>query len=160
MLPAVTSDINEYEGINPHLNDQLQQPHGQWAQFHQLHLTYLFTTMNRALKGTGYKATFAPSLQIRDLDENSGLWKPPRYPEPDVSIRDGNEPGSTKIPGSPASPEAHNPTLEMDAEQALNMDPEKYARAIAIRKVETMDDPHGKPVAWIDKKTTLTLSCN
>ena len=31
----VTSVINEYEGINPHLNSRLQAH--KWEEFHQLH---------------------------------------------------------------------------------------------------------------------------
>src|SRR5579859_2544669 len=148
-MPPITTSLNEYEGINPHLNSRLQQEHGQWDEFHQLHLTYLHSTLNQALKGSGYKATFAPSLQVRDLDERTGFWGQPRYPEPDVSIRDVNAPHPEHI-GVSSEEQTQKSVVEMEASQALNVDPEKYARAIAIREVESIDDPHGKPVAWIE----------
>jgi hypothetical protein len=145
----ITSDINEYNGINPHLNSELQ-PHG-WDEFHMFHIAALHTELSRKLRGTGYTVKAVPSLQVRDRDEDSGNWLPPRRLEPDLSIRD---PRAAGRPPHGLSEQTKHGTVQMDLPEAMNTEPEDYLFALAIwelaQQVESIEGGKGKPVAWIE----------
>src|SRR6266851_98150 len=114
-LPPVTSRINEFEGINPLLNSQLQ--HQDWKEFHQFHIADLHTLLKQALSGTGFVVRATPSLQVRDTD-SLGHDLPPRRLDPDLSIRDrttSRTPPGRLVPGEPK-----DGTLEMQTPEAMN----------------------------------------
>ena len=148
-MDPITTDINEYEGINPLLNSELQ-PH-KWEGFHMFHIAALHAELSRKLKGTGYKVEPIPSLQVLDRDEDTGDWGPPRRLEPDLSIRDQRTPGR---PRRGLSEQTEHGTVQMDMPQAMNTDPEDFLFALAIleseQQVESIQDAQGKAVAWLE----------
>lgn len=60
---AVYLDYNPYQGINAHYNSMLQNTAGGWRTFHNDHITFLKSELNKILP-EGYYAVTENSLQI------------------------------------------------------------------------------------------------
>ena len=135
--------INQYEGINPHLNDYLQDQGDEWTEFHMRHIVYLQNALNKDLLKKGYVAKIMPGLQIRRGDDY------PRQKEPDVLILDKDPhrqpPGGTGMTSVPDTA-----TAEMTIPEAMGMTDEEYFGALAIYQLETRSRPGEKPVAWVE----------
>lgn len=123
LIPPVK--INQYEGINPHLNDYLQDNGDEWTEFHMRHIVHMQDALNARLSEKGYVAKIMPGLQIRRGDDY------PRQKEPDVLILDKDPqrqpPGSTKMTSVP-----DKTTAEVTIPDAMGMTDEEYFSALAI----------------------------
>jgi hypothetical protein len=71
---AIQSSINQYTGINAHLNSYLQNAMGAWQSFHATHVVHLRDLLDEQLP-PGYIADSEQSLQLR---HTAGGVKPPR----------------------------------------------------------------------------------
>lgn len=72
---------NRYPGINAHLNNALQQPHGDWMSFHNRHIIYLTDALTTLLP-SNYFARNEKSLQIVSIEEmQAGLSPVTQYPD-------------------------------------------------------------------------------
>jgi hypothetical protein len=69
---TITSNYNQYEGINPLLQSKLQQLHGGWSMFHDQHINAIAEALNRQLPDN-YYATTEDSLQIATRSEPDSL---------------------------------------------------------------------------------------
>lgn len=138
----VVSIKNQYQGINPHLNSQLQAEG--WEAFHTVHIADLMVMLNKVLRGTGYVARLEDSLQIRRE------FEPPRQPEADVLVWDTDPARPERGPAHLSSRElAHHPggATAMAADPGRYKDVE-YFRAIGIVAVNLPENEW--PVAWIE----------
>ncbi|MHB8753273.1 MAG: DUF4058 family protein [Aggregatilineales bacterium] len=144
MSDPILSPINEFEGINPIVNGTLQTIPKAWVEFHRFHINDMQRHLAQVLRGTGYEARLASSLQV--FDPTDWGYRPmPRRTEPDVSIRRVHERHSF-----PTEAGYSTPRLTLTVAEALNIDPTAYPAAIAVRRLEDIDDPFGKAVVWIE----------
>jgi len=90
-VKLITTGINEYKGINLHLDRQLQSH--DLEQFHMFHIAALHAELSNALEETGYTVEPVPSLQLRDLDEDTGNWWSPCRLKLGLMIRGRRTPG-------------------------------------------------------------------
>lgn len=142
---ALMTIKNLFLGINPILNDVLQQKTNSeftWEEFYGHHISDLTRQAKEQLRGTGYTARMEKGLQIRYVGGEAGL------PQSDVMIVD------TK--GRP-----HQPTIAPDLTSLGN-----YAIAIKPATAFVSDPAHygetrplhgigiyrgsDQPVAWIE----------
>jgi hypothetical protein len=82
---AVTSRKNEYQGINAHLNSELQSPYGGWEGFHNSHITHIVEAIMSSLPA-GYVIEPEQSFQIRAENPHSGEPVVPQEAKPDAAI--------------------------------------------------------------------------
>lgn len=136
----VISKINQYNGINAHLNTTLQ--HKGWEGFHTYHIADIATVLNTQLEGTGYYADLESGLQIRH-DEG-----PTRHPKADVLIADADPKRHTKGPTSFASREHLTTYDETILLTPADLGTEYYpAVGIYNANVHIGED---QPVTWIE----------
>lgn len=149
MFEPITTEINECEGINPHLNSQMQGAN--WEEFHHLHIADLHAELRKALLDTPYQVRLGRSLQVRDVD-NIGHLKPPRPLIPDLSIRDKGGPENRPALRGPVEP--NDATLYLETAEAMNVDPNDFLYALAIweneQQVQSSEPGKERPVAWIE----------
>ena len=144
---AFDPNRNPYQGINAHLNSELQTPgsrqagRSSWLSFHADHTTYITQFLNAKLPAK-YIARTEESLQIKVQDD---LFSPPRVssPEPDITIFQRSSTQASRIAGgTAASPVA----LAIDETLDLTED---FLRGVVICEVSP-DDRCGRVVTLIE----------
>jgi hypothetical protein len=141
-MTPVRSPVNQYRGINAHLNSQSQA--NNWNSFHAAHIVHLTTLLRAALRPLGYTADLEQSLQIRRLDASGGALR-----QSDVTLYDpdpvrAGQPAlrRTATPGAYALP---LPALfELDETEAGTY------KAVAIYQVTPESRLRGEPIAWLE----------
>jgi hypothetical protein len=135
--------VNQYRGINPHLNGALQTPGSEelglsiWPGFHSRHVTHIADFLTEQLP-PHYIAQAEQSLQILTEDIEAELRS--RKPRPDITIY-GEAP-------------AHAPTMVAVERGSIALDDtldlsEDFVTAVVIRDIRE-DDRLGKIVARIE----------
>ncbi len=144
---AFNPNENPYQGVNAHLNSELQTPgsrqagRSSWPSFHADHTTYITQFLNAKLPPM-YIARTEESLQIRVQDD---LFGPPRVsaPEPDITIYQRT---STQTGGMSDAAAATPVALAIDETLDLTED---FLRAVVIREV-SQNERWGQVVTLIE----------
>lgn len=135
--------INQYQGVNPHLQGQLLA-YGKWAGFHNAHIVTIAEYLDNRVRAKGYTAEIEPSLQIYYLDDGEEEWRKGHYRIPDIGIQ-SIDPAMHGLPTTGVKP-GTKPTLE----QMLSTNEQVELSAISIRAVARDKSGKGQPVAWIE----------
>src|SRR5258708_1624845 len=135
-MPRVSSEVNQYAGVNIHLNDDLQDNWAEWSAFHDRFIGSLQDALNVDLIPRGYVAKTVPGLQVRSLDPDTGETGPTRNIRPDVGIQD-MRPGR---PGRPlsVSGDPGPRTIEMSLPEAMGRTDKEYYWAVAVDYVKAI----------------------
>jgi hypothetical protein len=129
---------NPYQGINAHLNSELQTPGTEdtglsiWPGFHSSHVANIADFLNDQLP-PNYVARSEQSLQIR-VQEDVLLPETTRKPEPDVSIYQRS---NTPAASSAVTMEAASP-VDLALDDTLDLT-EDFVKSIIIRQVSEND---------------------
>jgi len=144
----ITPSINEYEGINPHLNDMLQEEGMLWKEFHDTHITDIRRLLNQQLVPTGYEARLVSGLQLTTLDLDTLNYDPSHPIQPDVLVRQYAKGKAPLPPTDAANTQADASVKEYSIPDALGLSEQDYLNALAIVKVGSHSDE--LPLAWIE----------
>ncbi len=128
---------NPYNGINAHLNSQLQND-GTWADFHTVHIGDLTKALKKQLLPMGYIVGIERSLQIRRPDDNLHLMRG------DVVVYD-KAPARPELASATATLELVMPISELiEIEETLDY------KAIGIYQLLPNKRQRGQLVAWLE----------
>ena len=135
--------INQYHGVNPHLNDELQDPkpgRSGWKHFNISYLIDVELLVRDQLRSMGYTAYRDDGLQLCEVDEippDKEQWRCSRRVESGEPV---DEP-------SPAT-DFLGPVEQTVSLRELTG--EEYHRALKIYRTEDLKDINCKPVVWIE----------
>lgn len=125
----IRSRVNQYRGLNAHLQSYLLNEPGGWQSFHADHIVQLCQLLDEQLP-TQYYARVEKSIQISEHDLVSGRMSWGRT-RPDVGIyRTGEQPS----PAQGASPVAQ-PVATLPLEDALLLSEEAEIMAVVVYEV-------------------------
>ncbi|MBN1310698.1 MAG: DUF4058 family protein [Anaerolineae bacterium] len=147
--------INQYHGVNPHLNDELQDTTPRpgrlkWEAFHDRYVDTLETFLRRQLRPQGYTVDKGPGLQIRefegiDPDTSEDQWSRVRSLESDGHVF---SPADLQPSASPhAGPDSSRSQL-MSLEELAGG--KEYYDALKIYRPAVEQDIEGELVGWIE----------
>ncbi|MBN1310700.1 MAG: DUF4058 family protein [Anaerolineae bacterium] len=137
--------INQYYGVNPHLNDELHAPtpgRSGWAQFNTSYLIDLEVVVKDQICAMGYTTSIDKGLQLREVDEmpsDKEEWRRSRRIE-------NGDPGIESL--HLLTPSSQGPVEQTVSLRELT--DEKYYYALKIYRTEDRKDLNCKPVAWIE----------
>lgn len=137
-MTPVHSLVNQYRGINAHLNSQLQARN--WNSFHSMSISFLTAALRASLRPLGYIADLEQSVQIKHSGGSSG-------PKSDAAIF-GPDPTRATLPPMRAAGDAGALVLPVpDMLAWVDAEPDYYnAIAICERKADT----RGRLIAWLE----------
>lgn len=141
----IQSRVNQYLGINAHLQSHYQAQGG-WPAFHDNHITHLQEILGDHLEPYGYIVDNAASLQVRRHEPKSP--EPNLHVEkPDVAIR-AHGISSPKNDIQVRSADAH--FLVLSIPEASGLDEKQFLRALAIREAKPKSSQLGPIVCWLE----------
>ncbi len=151
------SGINQYTGINAHLNDRLQLDGREWEAFHDRHIGAIQDQLNETLMPRGYIALTVPGLQIRNTLNNERWHSPTSDGTLWDTQPDQRPPVTPQFPGAQeALAQRVDDSVEViDTLSALGKTEEQYLNALGIYDRRILDEKppyfqHGKPCAWLE----------
>jgi len=145
---SLITTINQYNGINPHLNDKLQQDGLTWKEFHDTHIADMRRLLNKQLVPRGYEAKLVSGLQLTALDLDTLNYDPLHPIQPDVAIRQHADISMPPHGVSPADPGRGADYREQSIPEALHMTEDEYLNALAIVRIDASHEE--PPMAWIE----------
>src|SRR5258708_561321 len=145
---SLITTINQYNGINPHLNDKLQQDGLTWKEFHDTHIADMRRLLNKQLVPRGYEAKLVSGLQLTALDLDTLTYDPLHPIQPDVAIRQHADIPMPPHGVSPADPGRGADYREQSIPEALHMTEDEYLNALAIVRIDASHEE--PPMAWIE----------
>ena len=141
---AIQSRVNQYFGINAHLQSVFQKKDGGWQGFHNAYVMDLVREIDVHLP-QGYVADAEQSLQIQEIHPETGLRI--RSPRPDITIYDT---GQTQINNYQAIYGTNAvATLTQTVLETSQLDEEAYYSATVIYQL-LEDNTFGEPVTRIE----------
>jgi hypothetical protein len=142
-MKAITTDTNQYRGINAHLHSLYQHDSDKWQRFHSVHITHVAMALQDILLPLGYEAQPEAGLQVRLPGQNRG------QPRSDIAIMDRQP--SRRFPiAVPVAPIGGQRVMPLPDLLTTERDEEDEFMAIAIRQDQPETDEDGPIIAWIE----------